>query len=102
MKILHGADEPTGDFQSVLLEAVRGAPRWPTPDRNRAALLAAEQQHVDRFTHLLWVQAWAAGAAWTSARMSQRIVIDDPELAQFVRDTIRDRPQMARGDGLQP
>ncbi len=75
MNVLRGAAEPTDDFHDVLRSAVRGAPRWPAPSGTHAAQLIAEQEHVERFARALWVQAWAAGAAWTSARLPSRLVL---------------------------
>ena len=109
MKVLHGADEPADDFQSLLLQAIRGAPRWPAPGGSHAAQLVAEQSHVERFTHLLWVQAWAAGAAWMSSRMPHRIVLCDAATYESAKQRAADswaRREVGEsavpGDGPQP
>ncbi len=102
MRVLHGVDQPTDGFQQVLLHAVRGAPRR-TGAGSLAAHLIAEQEHVERFARELWVQAWAAGAAWMSARSPRTMIFYDTAMKQQVEQLLADREQrQAQGDEPQP
>lgn len=109
MKALHGADEPTDGFRSLVLDAVRGAPRWPAPSGTHAAQLAAERAYVERFARMLWVEAWAAGAGWMSGRMDERIVLCDAEMYESAKRWVAEHwaareagDATVPGDDLQP